>query len=937
MKTKPTFRTQLVLYTVILIVITTLGATVGAAFLNFVQTRRQNQQQLQNALQSFQKDFQADMTQTLEAFKGFTSEPERTRQFITAIMFEPSTMVLPLEVNDFTQTLNTEQAAFYFGDDVAAGAAGEQWLRYYYSRDLGGIVFIDYDEDVPGHYLLHRDKDGFAVQYATQDAKLFPKVFQPPEQVHALQVRDGKLLLISHLHYVNNVFEDISIDVTKGMHVAHYILERNLGLAIEELDRRMGVHFNLYDITGKMGGGIAPMPDLELDADRIWDPNADVMVLTDTQGDSYDAVMLPLNFGGKTIGYVSAAISQQETVRKIMETVTVLLLISFAILLLTIPCSVLLVRKFAEPLVSLSKHFSDLADVCQNSTASLGSQLEKLGVEEVTAYTHEVQTLQDSVIQMVRVIETQTKVIEDQNRTLEHKVEERTAQLRQKTHDIDSMLHNMHQGIFTIHGENRVHPEYSAYLETILETPTIADTEVMELLFSNSNLGVDTLHQITTAIGSLLGEEAIMFDFNHHMLVSEYQKMMDDGRVKILELDWDPILSDNDEIEKLMVTVRDVTELRSLQAEAEKQKRELEIIGEILSVSQKKFQDFLKTSHQFLQENEELIMQTDDKDCGVVQTLFRNMHTVKGNARTYGFQYVTDVLHEAEHTYSKLQRNAELKWDQDLLLNELHEAKHHLAEYENVYHSKLGAFGEKSEGIFIDEELLGKAAEILNEANLNNAESLRETIQRVSNLWQAVGTETLDYVLEGILQALPKLALELEKAVPEVVLKDNNIRFDPEIAPVLKDTFMHIFRNTMDHGIETVEERKAAGKPESGTITLEALQTDSLLKFCFHDNGRGLALHQIRQKAIDSGLLDSTNSLSDQEIGDLIFHSGLSTAGKISEISGRGVGMDAVKRFLQRQGGDIAIRFVGSTPSGSAYRPFQLLITLPLEYSVQVI
>lgn len=115
------------------------------------------------------------------------------------------------------------------------------------------------------------------------------------------------------------------------------------------------------------------------------------------------------------------------------------------------------------------------------------------------------------------------KVIEEQNRTLEQKVNERTAELATKTNDINNMLQNMHQGIFTIDQETFVHPEYSSYLETILETKKIAEQDAIGLLFGHSDLGSNALDQVSTGLSAIMGEDAMMFDFNKHCLITEYK------------------------------------------------------------------------------------------------------------------------------------------------------------------------------------------------------------------------------------------------------------------------------------------------------------------------------------------------------------------------------------------------------------------------------
>jgi chemotaxis protein histidine kinase CheA len=139
----------------------------------------------------------------------------------------------------------------------------------------------------------------------------------------------------------------------------------------------------------------------------------------------------------------------------------------------------------------------------------------------------------------------------------------------------------------------------------------------------------------------------------------------------------------------------------------------------------------------------------------------------------------------------------------------------------------------------------------------------------------------------------------------------------------------------MDHGLETAEARQAAGKDPVGHIQLEMSVQDGRLLMRLHDDGRGLAVAKIRGKAIDNGVLDAAATPSDEEVANLIFASGFSTAGKVTEVSGRGVGMDAVKGFLQKEGGDVVIRFRGGQ-EGDGWRPFELQISLPDKHAAVV-
>ncbi len=598
---------------------------------------------------------------------------------------------------------------------------------------------------------------------------------------------------------------------------------------------------------------------------------------------------------------------------------------------------------------------SKSADYIEEKSGTIGKSLlcvpmmdnqEVFGVMNFSGQIGQVQYLPENeefALTLARMTVITTKnikmlnVIEEQNRTLEQKVLERTSQLRQKSNDINSMLQNMQQGIFTITTDGTIHPEYSVYLCQILETENIANQSFMQILFGKALIGSDQLNQACSAVLATLGEDTMMFEFNEHLLPREFRIAVASGTEKTLEVDWSPIADDAGTIEKLMVTVRDITELRSLQNEAESQRQELEIIGQILAINQQKFTEFLSSSENYLAENERLITETDNKDIDVLATLFRNMHTIKGNARTYGFKYLTDAVHEAEQTYDELRKQQESGWDKQQLLTELQKAERFIERYKDIYRSKLSKFSDAANGKFIRKELLGRMEGLLQSAAIDDVTQLKNTIGALTNLLQSIETTPLTEVVSGIVEALPALATELGKAPPQVIIKEGDtICLKNEIAPAIKDVFVHMFRNSMDHGIETIAEREAAGKAAAGNITLDAALENDKLVLNFYDDGRGLALARIWKKAQSSGLFSTESTPDDQEVAEYIFHSGLSTASELSDISGRGVGMDAVRRFLQDRAGTITLRFSSDADAGSDFRAFYFHIELPASHATRV-
>ncbi|HLA33362.1 MAG TPA: HAMP domain-containing protein [Rhodocyclaceae bacterium] len=526
------------------------------------------------------------------------------------------------------------------------------------------------------------------------------------------------------------------------------------------------------------------------------------------------------------------------------------------------------------------------------------------------------------------------EVIEQHNRTLEEKILERTAELRQKTNDVNNMLQNMRQGIFTIVTGGVIHHEYSTFLADIFETREVALKPALSFLFANSSVGADELSQMDASLGSMVGEDAVMFEFNSHLLSTEYSKTFPDGRTKILALDWNPVLDADNLIDKVMVTVRDVTELKILQMETEKQKVELDIIGQILAISQKKFVEFIETSHEFIEENKSLIEKASGVDRDIVAVLFRNMHTIKGNARTYGLTHITDQVHAAETTYSRIRSGEDTEWQPELLLEELQATRVCIDRYDNVFKQKLAGFS-SGDGEFLDRAIIDRitrAVEVVND--LSQVNELRNSFRMIKSSISTIGTESIDDVLKGIVNGVPSMARELNKELPDIVIKDNSIRLKKEVVPLLRNVFMHAFRNSMDHGLESTEQRIAKGKTPQGHIFLEISLDPDEMTFTFNDDGKGLALDRIYRKALETGQLSAGQAVGDEQIAQFIFHSGLSTADVVTSVSGRGVGMDAIKKFLRKQNGDIRIVFTGER-TADGFRPFQQVITLPAKHAVQ--
>ena len=167
--------------------------------------------------------------------------------------------------------------------------------------------------------------------------------------------------------------------------------------------------------------------------------------------------------------------------------------------------------------------------------------------------------------------------------------------------------------------------------------------------------------------------------------------------------------------------------------------------------------------------------------------------------------------------------------------------------------------------------------------------------------------------VKSVFQRMPRLVREvaskLDKRV-NLVMSGELTEVDKTVIEELADPLTHMIRNSIDHGIEDPARRRAAGKPEEGTIELKAAHIGSNIIMTISDDGAGINRERLLQKAIEKGIVPANAALSEEEIDELIFAPGFSTAAQVTDVSGRGVGMDVVRRNINSLGGRIQVQSV---------------------------
>jgi two-component system, chemotaxis family, sensor kinase CheA len=200
-----------------------------------------------------------------------------------------------------------------------------------------------------------------------------------------------------------------------------------------------------------------------------------------------------------------------------------------------------------------------------------------------------------------------------------------------------------------------------------------------------------------------------------------------------------------------------------------------------------------------------------------------------------------------------------------------------------------------------------------------NMRELQDSVMRVRML-------PISFVFSRFPRMVRDLAQRLGKQV-ELKITGESTELDKTVMEKIGDPLVHLVRNSIDHGLEGPDDRRAAGKDPTGSVFLNAYHKGGSIVIEVADDGRGLAKHKIRAKAEARGLVSATDILTDAQVCELIFLPGFSTVEQATDLSGRGVGMDVVRRNITELGGNVEL----SSEVGKGTR---FVITLPLTLAI---
>lgn len=226
----------------------------------------------------------------------------------------------------------------------------------------------------------------------------------------------------------------------------------------------------------------------------------------------------------------------------------------------------------------------------------------------------------------------------------------------------------------------------------------------------------------------------------------------------------------------------------------------------------------------------------------------------------------------------------------------------------------------------------GRLEQLARELGKSELQETVEHMSRISGDLQNIILTMRMVPVEQVFNRFPRMVRDLAKELSKKVnleIFGAETELDRTVIDEIGDPLVHLLRNSIDHGVESPTERRMAGKPEEGTVQLKAYHSGNHVFIEVRDDGKGINKDKVLKKAIDKGIVNplTADNLSDKQIYELLFASGLSTADVVSDISGRGVGLDVVKTKIESLGGSVS---VDSNPGkGTTF-----LIQLPLTLSI---
>ncbi|MBT3273704.1 MAG: HAMP domain-containing protein [Spirochaetales bacterium] len=435
-------------------------------------------------------------------------------------------------------------------------------------------------------------------------------------------------------------------------------------------------------------------------------------------------------------------------------------------------------------------------------------------------------------------------------------------------------LENINEGLLLLDHNQIISDQYSTFLETLFSTDEIAGRKFSDFLYPGGTATDEELKEIDQFVNMIFSnvntEMEMIMSINP--LTDKSLTVSGPGSPREIVIDTNFLrIMGSDGVENVMVIFEDKTELvrieRALETEKIRGETEIEHIQAILRSGPQSFIEFAEEANSALRAIDENLDNLEDS--GVLNALFRDIHSLKGAARYMELRGFAGSLHETEELIAAA-RDGSRQIDGNLRKD------------------------------------LTSALEVLNQG-VDSIKGINDKFKEFSS--QEGLQELFSKSIRGFFENMERMATAIAEELGKSVKVRTSTDFDSvPFLKELRDPVIHIVRNSLDHGIEESLERISKGKDDVGLLEIRFLQPDPARCLVeIRDDGAGIDFAKIRQKAIEAGIISETAEPGDLDLLKILFLPAFSSKSDSTAISGRGVGLDAVHAAVTALGGSISV------------------------------
>jgi signal transduction histidine kinase/HAMP domain-containing protein len=524
-------------------------------------------------------------------------------------------------------------------------------------------------------------------------------------------------------------------------------------------------------------------------------------------------------------------------------------------------------------------------------------------------YTVEIQAeSNDEIGSLAKNFESMRVMVKKYTEHLQELVDEKMQQ-------VNDILNNIDHGLFTVNLDGSVNKEYSARANEILKVQDVASNSVENLLRLDTkqqrafHVWMDVVYkkhqnQRWKKLARLAPVHELVFD--NHDSIPEY-----------VSVAYQKIYDKDNELSKIMILTTDETEKRLKEQQIEEQRKEHEnemhIVLELANTPPEEISAFMEDTMERMQKIRQALREQSssfainpnkykmtDKQ---LNAIYGDVHTIKGNSGSYGFNSLSGHTHELEDLLEKLRDSSHISKN---MLSKLTDCL-------NIMNEDIKNIQQKIKLIFGREEYVtmrvpaSLVTDIMDTCSTVDKTNQPPPIQSLIDKCTMLSWIPMETISRKYQKIVNKIARQQHKHI-NFIAKPEHIFFPTDIFVDIDDILIHLVRNSADHGIESPEIREEFGKGK-GNITFEFITENNKRKVIITDDGKGIDIEKLEDVCIKKGVItpEKAACLNEQEKLNLIFIAGISTSDNISNLSGRGIGMNVVQEKVESIGGTISI------------------------------